>query len=52
MLYEVITGGDEAGSIGGVEQAARYKGRAMTAADVTLENPEIQALFQNDQILP
>ena len=40
-----------AGTIGGVEQAARYHGRAMTEADVSLKNPEIQALFQNDQIL-
>lgn len=39
------------GGIGGVEQAARYRGRAMTAADVTLKNPEIQALLQNDQVL-
>ena len=44
-------GRQEAGTIGGVEQAARYRGRAMTAADVTLKNPEIQVLFQNDQIL-
>ena len=44
-------GRHEAGTIGGVEQAARYQGRSMTAADVTLKNPEIQALFQNDQIL-
>src|SRR6267378_252022 len=39
------------GGIGGVEQAARYRGRAMTEADVTLKNPEIQALLQNDQVL-
>ena len=50
-------GGGEAGTIGagdsiaGVRQAARYRGRAMTQADVTLANPEIQALFQNDQVL-
>ena len=44
-------GSREAGTIGGVEQAARYHGRAMTEADVTLKNPEIQALFQNDKIL-
>src|SRR5947209_5330979 len=42
---------NHSGTIGGVEQAARYKGRAMTAADVTLQNPEIQTLFQNDQVL-
>lgn len=40
-----------AGTIGGVESAARYHGKVMTAADVSLKNPEIQALFQNDQIL-
>ncbi len=44
-------GGRETGTIGGVERAARYHGRAMTEADVSLKNPEIQALFQNDQIL-
>jgi len=43
--------GGEAGTIGGVEKASRYQGRAMTEADVTIENPEIAALFQNDQIL-
>jgi hypothetical protein len=40
-----------AGTIGGVEPAARYHGRVMTQADVTLQNPEIQALFQNQDIL-
>ena len=44
-------GRDEAGTIGGVERAARYQGRAMTQADVTLQNPEISALFQNPAIL-
>ncbi len=43
--------GNEAGTIGGVEPATRYHGRTMTEADVTLKNPEIQALFQNDQVL-
>ena len=56
----LITGyppmGREAGTIGGdsipgVQQAARYHGRVMTTADVTLKNPEVQALFQNDQVL-
>lgn len=49
---------DVAGTIGGtdpgvsgVQQASRYRGRTMTQADVTLQNPEIQALFQNDQVL-
>jgi hypothetical protein len=44
-------GRDQAATIGGVERAARYQGRAMTQADVTLQNPEIQALFQNHEIL-
>jgi phage head maturation protease len=44
-------GSRESGTIGGVEKASRYHGRAMTEADVTIENPEIAALFQNDQIL-
>ena len=35
----------------GVQQASRYRGRVMTAADVTLENPEIKVLLQNDRIL-
>ena len=38
-------------SMGGVQQAGRYKGKTMTEADVTLSNPEIGALFQNDQVL-
>lgn len=38
-------------SIAGVQQAARYHGRTMTQADVTLQSPEVQALLQNDQIL-
>ncbi len=47
----------DAGTIGanddmkGVQQAGRYKGRPMTEDDVTLSNPEIHALFQNDQVL-
>ena len=55
IVASIVTGwpprGDEAGTIGGVEPAARYHGHAMTEADVTLKNPEIQTLFQNDQIL-
>jgi hypothetical protein len=53
--FPPLTGG--AGTIGagdppaGVQQAARYKGRSMTGADVTLQSPEVQALLQNDQIL-
>jgi hypothetical protein len=41
-------GGD---SISGVQQAARYHGRALTQADVTLDNPQIAALFQNHDVL-
>jgi hypothetical protein len=35
----------------GVQQAGRYRGRSMTEADVSLSNPEIQALFQNHDVL-
>jgi hypothetical protein len=38
-------------SISGVQQAARYHGRALTQADVTLDNPQIAALFQNHEVL-
>ena len=47
----------DAGTVGagngmtGVQQAGRYKGKTMTEADVTLSNPEIGALFQNDLVL-
>ena len=47
----------DAGTIGagdgmsGVQQAGRYKGKPMSEKDVTLSNPQIQALFQNDQVL-
>ncbi len=44
-------GSRDAGTIGGVQPAARYHGKVMTEADVSLKNPEIQALFQNDQVL-
>jgi hypothetical protein len=37
--------------IPGVQQAGRYRGRRMTEADVTLSNPEVQALFQDDKVL-
>ena len=39
----------DAGTIGGVQKAERYKGK--TAETVTLASPEIQALLQNDKIL-
>jgi hypothetical protein len=38
-------------SISGVQPAARYHGRALTAGDVTLDNPQIAALFQNHEVL-
>src|SRR6266496_4599962 len=44
-------GSRDAGTIGGVQPAARYHGKVMTEADVSLKNPEIQALFQNDKVL-
>ena len=55
----VVTGyprlGGAAGTIGdsisGVQPAARYHGRALTQGDVTLDNPQIAALFQNHEVL-
>ncbi len=47
----------EAGTIGSgndmatVQQAGRYHAAKKTDADVTLSNPEIQALLQNDKVL-
>ena len=41
-------GGDP---IGGVQQASRYHGRTLTQADVSLDNPQIAALFQNHEVL-
>jgi hypothetical protein len=38
-------------SISGVQPAARYHGRALTPGDVTLDNPQIAALFQNHDVL-
>ena len=38
-------------SIGGVQQASRYRNRAITERDITISNPEIQVLFQNHEIL-
>ena len=38
-------------SISGVQPAARYHGRALTQADVTLDNPQIAVLFQNHEVL-
>jgi|SRR5262245_1421475 len=55
----VVTGyprlGGTAGTIGdsisGVQPAARYHGRSITPADVTLDNPQLAALFQNQEVL-
>jgi len=47
--------GGAAGTIGdtisGVQPAARYHGRALTQGDVTLDNPQVAALFQNPEVL-
>lgn len=61
IIGEVVVGYKpsvfDAGTIGakngmsGVQQAAHYKGRTLTKADVSLSNPEISALFQNDKVL-
>ena len=61
IIGEVVVGYKpsvfDAGTIGakngmsGVQQATHYKGRTLTKADVTLSNPEISALFQNDKVL-
>ena len=37
--------------MGGVTKAERYKGKTITEKDVSLSNPQIMALFQNDGIL-
>lgn len=47
----------DAGTVGakngmsGVQKADRYKGRELTKADVTLSNPEVSSLFQDDKVL-
>jgi hypothetical protein len=61
IIGEVVVGYKpsvfDAGTIGakngmsGVQQATRFKGRTLTRADVSLSNPEISALFQNDKVL-
>jgi hypothetical protein len=61
IIGEVVVGYKpsvfDAGTIGakdgmsGVQQATRYKGRTLTTADVTLSNPAIAALFQDDKVL-
>ena len=43
--------GFDAGTIGGVQKAERYRGRTLTEKDVTLSNPAVKALFQDDKIL-
>jgi len=49
-VFDAGTSGAGSG-MSGVQQAGRYKGHIMTEKDITLSNPEIGALFQNDQIL-
>ncbi|HJQ21915.1 MAG TPA: hypothetical protein VJ867_16345 [Gemmatimonadaceae bacterium] len=44
-------GGLRSDSIAGVQQAGRYRNRSISERDVTLDNPDVQALFQNDEIL-
>lgn len=48
---EVGTIGGADTTIAGVQQASRYRGRSMSAEDVSLSNPEIQAIFQNHEIV-
>jgi hypothetical protein len=49
--------GREVGTIGGddpmsgVQQASRYRGRAMSSADVSITDPQIQLLLQNHEVL-
>ena len=43
--------GNDAGTIGGVQKADRYRGRTLTDADISLSNPAVKALFQNDKVL-
>ena len=42
---------DGEGEIAGVQQASRFRNKAVTERDVTIGNPEVQLLFQNDKIL-
>ena len=66
VIAALLTGyppkGNEAGTMGGLEkdggdaiagvqQASRFRNKAVTERDITLGNPEVQLLFQNDQIL-
>jgi hypothetical protein len=44
-------GGLPSDTIGGVQQASRYRSRPISASDVTIANPEIAVLFQNHEIL-
>ena len=47
----------DAGTVGagtaitGVEKAGRFRGHTLTEKDITLSNPAIGALFQNDKVL-
>ncbi|MCZ6756865.1 MAG: hypothetical protein O7C39_01150, partial [Bacteroidetes bacterium] len=37
--------------IAGVEKAQRYRSEQITEADVALDNPEFQTIFQNDDFM-
>jgi hypothetical protein len=42
---------NEGEAIAGVQQASRFRNKAVTERDITLGNPEVQLLLQNDKIL-
>jgi predicted lactoylglutathione lyase len=44
-------GGNDTTNIAGVQQAGRYRGAKITEKDITLANPEVQAIFQNHDVL-
>ena len=44
-------GGNDTTNIAGVQQAGRYRGSKITEKDITLANPEVQAIFQNHEVL-
>ena len=44
-------GGNDTTGIAGVQQAGRYRGTKISEKDITLANPEVQAIFQNHEVL-
>lgn len=60
-IFPIPSTGSEVGTIGGseidssgmsgVQKADRYRGRAMSNQDVSIANPEIAVLFQNQDVL-